>query len=70
MLAQLPVCLTDVLILFRQLLKFSVFDWRKPSRDPLEQESLGSMECSLAEAIATKGTVYILGQYKLLATLM
>lgn len=42
----------------KQLLKFSVFDWRKPSRDPLEQESLGSMECSLAEAIATKGQTF------------
>jgi len=42
----------------KQLLKFSVFDWRKPSRDPLEQESLGSMECSLAEVIATKGQTF------------
>lgn len=39
---------------FFQLLKFSVFNWRKNTRDAFEQESLGSMECSLAEILSAK----------------
>ena len=37
---------------FLQYLKFSILDWTKPSQDPLDQESMGSMECSLAEILA------------------
>jgi len=36
----------------KQCLKFSILDWTKPSQDPLDQESMGSMECSLAEILA------------------
>ena len=42
----------DFFFLFLQYLKFSILDWTKPSQDPLDQESMGSMECSLAEILA------------------
>ena len=35
-----------------QCLKFSVFDFQKDSTDPYEQDSMGTMECTLAEVIA------------------
>ena len=42
----------DDFFFFLQYLKFSILDWTKPSQDPLDQESMGSMECSLAEILA------------------
>ena len=35
-----------------QYLKFSIHDCTKPSQDPTDPESMGSMECSLAEILA------------------
>ena len=42
---------------FLQCLKFSVFDWKSESsaEDPYNQDSMGTMECTLAEVIAAKG---------------
>ena len=37
---------------FLQCLKFAIFDWSKPSQDHQDQDSMGTMECTLAEAIA------------------
>jgi len=41
----------------KQCLKFSVFDWKSESsaEDPYNQDSMGTMECTLAEVIAAKG---------------
>lgn len=41
--------------MFFQCLKFDVFDWSKPSKEPFDQDTMGSMECTLAELISTKG---------------
>ena len=37
---------------FLQSLKFAIFDWSKQSQDHQDQDSMGTMECTLAEAIA------------------
>ena len=39
-------------LFFFQSLKFAIFDWSKPSQDHQDQDSMGTMECTLAEAIA------------------
>ncbi len=37
------------------MLKFCIYNWVTNSRNPQDQESWGSMECSLAELLATNG---------------
>ena len=49
-LTPIPIILKDDFSF--QCLKFSILDWTKPSQDPFDQESMGSMECSLAEILA------------------
>lgn len=39
----------------KQMLKFCIYNWVTNSRNPQDQESWGSMECSLAELLATNG---------------
>lgn len=38
----------------KQCLRFAVFDWCKASKDPFDQETMGSCECTLAEVISCK----------------
>ncbi|KAK4304696.1 hypothetical protein Pmani_023368 [Petrolisthes manimaculis] len=40
----------------RQLLRFSVFDWDTSSSKPEDQDSLGSVECSLGEIMSRQGS--------------
>lgn len=36
----------------KQCLKFAIFDWSKPSQEHQDQDTMGNMECTLAEVIA------------------
>ncbi|XP_069156734.1 copine-8 isoform X5 [Procambarus clarkii] len=40
----------------RQILKFSVYDWDSKSTNPDDQDSLGSVECSLGEIMGSQGS--------------
>lgn len=40
----------------RQILKFSIYDWDTKSTKPEDQDSLGSVECSLGEIMGRQGS--------------